>query len=282
MVQNILKQIWNKRRSNGWILVELILVTYFMWIVIDPVYVLLSNRAIPQRYDIQNVFRLNMAEYAENHSKYNEAFATDSLRKISFLHIYQLVKQYPGIEAAVVTLDSQYPLSPSTNSTTMQYDTLKAGALQMNYYKDGEFFKVFRIKDISSGEIPDSRNELDRVVYLADNLSGKLFPEENAINKNVFRKRKNDSIYYRVAGIVSNFKFRSTEQPYAAAFYPSIFKLEDLPWGAQICFRIRDDVSKAAFIEKFKQELAPQLAIGNLYFLQLTDFEMILKKSEFS
>lgn len=36
MFQNILHQLWNQRRQNGWILLELIAVTFFLWTVIDP------------------------------------------------------------------------------------------------------------------------------------------------------------------------------------------------------------------------------------------------------
>ena len=43
----ILRQLWNQRAANGWILGELVVVTYFLWGVVDPVYVLLSDKALP-------------------------------------------------------------------------------------------------------------------------------------------------------------------------------------------------------------------------------------------
>lgn len=33
----ILRQLWNQRAANGWILGELVVVTYFLWGVVDPV-----------------------------------------------------------------------------------------------------------------------------------------------------------------------------------------------------------------------------------------------------
>ena len=46
MFQNILHQLWNQRRQNGWIFVELVVVSFFLWTVIDPIYVLTSNLAM--------------------------------------------------------------------------------------------------------------------------------------------------------------------------------------------------------------------------------------------
>ena len=51
MLKNIIKQIWNQRRQNGWILLELIIAGFFLWTVIDPVYVLCVNHFTPKGYE---------------------------------------------------------------------------------------------------------------------------------------------------------------------------------------------------------------------------------------
>ena len=37
-MNKIIKQIWNQRRMNGWIFIEIIIAGFFLWTVIDPMY----------------------------------------------------------------------------------------------------------------------------------------------------------------------------------------------------------------------------------------------------
>ncbi len=39
MLKLILKNLWSRRRNNGWLMAELILVAVLSWIIFDPVIV---------------------------------------------------------------------------------------------------------------------------------------------------------------------------------------------------------------------------------------------------
>lgn len=284
MIRHICKQMWNKRRANIWILLELILVTFFMWGAIDPVYVLLSNRSIDPGYDTDQVFRLSVGQYPSTHSKFDETQDSDSLRRIAFMRIYDRVRQYTGVESAVIIKDELYPLSQSMSSTEIKRDSLICGVTLMKFYRDGSFFDVFRIKDIYTGEIPDHRLPSDRVVYLTENGAERLYSEGNITGQEIyspygleiFNSRGQDSTTYRVAGVMANCKTETTSQPRPVLYLRlGDFGARGFPHAAQVCFRIRDGISKGQFAEQFKKELAPQLSIGNLYFMTLTDFDTI-------
>ena len=278
MIGHILKQIWNKRRANAWIFLELVLVTFFMWGVIDPVYVLLSNRAIDPGYDIDRVFRLTLGQYPSSHRKFNEALNPDSLRRVHFLHIYDLVRNYPGVEAAVVTNNHQYPLSSSISSTSVERDSITGHALVMSFYRDGDFFRVFRIRDVNTGDIPEHRDPGVRAIYLTGTLERKLSRGQGLMEKEVSTGYSGTRT---VKGIMPDIKYRSTEQPVQTQFIPlERVDVADFPWSSQICFRIRDGLSKELFAEQFRQEMTFRPATGNLYFLRLTDFETIYRQSE--
>ena len=51
MLKLILKSLWARRRRNGWLLAELILVTVLTWYIADPVFVLSYNRSLPHGYN---------------------------------------------------------------------------------------------------------------------------------------------------------------------------------------------------------------------------------------
>ena len=44
MLKLILKNLWARRRRNGWLLAELILVSIVTWIILDPVIVTTYDR----------------------------------------------------------------------------------------------------------------------------------------------------------------------------------------------------------------------------------------------
>ena len=51
MVKTIFNQLWNQRKMNFWIFLELLAVSFFLWLVLDPVYVLNVNKQTPRGYE---------------------------------------------------------------------------------------------------------------------------------------------------------------------------------------------------------------------------------------
>ena len=49
MITTIIKQLWNKRRANAWIFIELVLAAYFLWSVTDSLYFYTGNYLNPGR-----------------------------------------------------------------------------------------------------------------------------------------------------------------------------------------------------------------------------------------
>ena len=47
MTSKIIKQLWNERRGNAWLFVELIIVSVFLWQAIDPLYTYTRISQIP-------------------------------------------------------------------------------------------------------------------------------------------------------------------------------------------------------------------------------------------
>ena len=51
MLKLIFKTLWSRRRRNGWLLAELIVVCIVSWVIFDPVIVVTHDRMIPLGYD---------------------------------------------------------------------------------------------------------------------------------------------------------------------------------------------------------------------------------------
>lgn len=83
----------------------------FLWGVVDPVYVLLSDKALPDHYDLTDTYLLSIGEYSTNHTKYKPEMASDSLKRIDFMRIVDQIRRYPGVSNVTVSLFNSYPQS---------------------------------------------------------------------------------------------------------------------------------------------------------------------------
>ena len=62
----ILKNLWARRRRNGWLLAELILVSIISWVILDPVIVVTHDRNIPLGYDADRLCLVSLAALQPN------------------------------------------------------------------------------------------------------------------------------------------------------------------------------------------------------------------------
>ena len=67
MFKLIWKNLWARRRKNGWLLAELILVSIISWVVLDPVIVVTHDRNIPLGYDAERFASFHWAHCSPRH-----------------------------------------------------------------------------------------------------------------------------------------------------------------------------------------------------------------------
>ena len=85
MITKIIKQIWNQRRMNSWIFIEVIIAGFFLWTVIDPMYVLMTNHFEPKGYEEDGRYVLQLGAYGQSHGK-RDTTITNEQSKQAFLH----------------------------------------------------------------------------------------------------------------------------------------------------------------------------------------------------
>lgn len=282
MNRHIIRQLWNQRRANGWILAELVFVTFFLWGVMDPVYVLLSNRAIEDGYDLTDTYLLRIGEYPATHRFYQQDAASDSIRVANYQRIVDRIKQYPGVEATVVTLYDSYPQSGSWSGTMAYHDSIAINVQQFIYLADGDYFGVFQMKTATGKAIAKPIPTGENCTYLTEDVSRKLFPNiADPIGQMIHYG--DTTQHYRLSGILAPIQSRSIQQPVGLSLLstPSLFP-QGLPDGMQICFRVRHGLASVAFTDQFRKEIRPQLQLGNFYLLSVTDFETVSRDFEYS
>ena len=155
MMKIIRHQLWNQRRQNGWIFVELVVVSFFLWTVIDPIYVLTSNLAIDPGYNEERAYALYMEYYDELHGKYDKTQDSTAIKQENLYRITRLVKNCPEVESFALVTSASFPNSSSWNGAEYFNDTLKVHSQYYQFVQTegGDVFRTYGMKDAKSGQI---------------------------------------------------------------------------------------------------------------------------------
>lgn len=69
MLKHIFKQLWNRKRANIWIGVELLLVFCLLWYIVDYFFVLEYNKSLHSCRDMDHTWQVEVALFPPEHSE---------------------------------------------------------------------------------------------------------------------------------------------------------------------------------------------------------------------
>ncbi len=269
MIRIITKQIWNQRRQNGWIFIEMLLVSFLLWSVVEPVYTLFADMSIDPGYKEENLYVLSINQYPTTHRKYDAEQDSLAMRSANFSRIASYIKSMPEVESSVISASFSYPNGNSYMAVMLGADSLAVQCQQYGYcsVEDGDFFETLQLRDAYTGEIMEQKLVMDpnKEVYLTKNLAEQLFPKGDAVGRKVETSQKSaDSA--RVVGVVSDFKHSVDRQPgKIAIFVDNEIRFQSY-YLSPILLRVKPSTNLVEFEERFRKEVAPQLQMGNFYF----------------
>lgn len=275
MLQQIMNMLWNSRRHNLWIMLELVVITIVSWAVLDPLFVLTYNQSIPNGYDAEGLYRLEVTR--------NKA-DTLSVPARDFERIMQGLRHHKDIESATCVLSGAYPSSPGNNMNRVFKDSVEVRMTYIPFFTNSGFFRTWRFRSAKDGawetleklEVPKSS------VIMSEDAVMLLSEGKDLIGQSVYSTY--DSTEIRVAGIMKPIKMRNSMQPYLVRLV-SYGNEEQMPsWafdsGLRIFFRTKADVSEGRFIEEFMSWVDDNLSSGSLVFTKLTPFHEVQRESD--
>ena len=282
MFKQILKQLWAQRRSNSWILLELIVVTAAIWWVIDPLYVIRCNQTIPQGFDCTDVYRITLGELPKKSPAY-KAEESDSVNAlVNFNRIVDRIKQYPGVEASVV-IRYYYPFSDSNSSSSYHYKSIEANAWNMGYYSAGDYFQVFRYTSAADhswqnlAKIKINAND----VFITKDIEKKMFGNKSALGKKL--TGDDSTNVYTVVGVLDYVKLISSGQPQPIIISPEMKMNQTSSINeVKIFIRMKKGTAEKPFLEAFKKQMFSDLSIGNYYLTEINSYDRIKTDYEYS
>lgn len=99
MFKIILKNLWRRRKANGWLFAELVIITALMWFIIDPVVVVNYDLSLPLGYDSDRLVTVDFNSLREQSPKYNGAADSADVRQASVQAIYNRLRSIKGVES---------------------------------------------------------------------------------------------------------------------------------------------------------------------------------------
>ncbi|MDR1222039.1 MAG: ABC transporter permease [Tannerella sp.] len=278
MWKSVLKQIWNRKRSNVWIALELLPVFCLTWYMVDYLFVLACNYSIPNHRSVENTWQINLAEFDKNHPEYQTEADSPEILEANYARILQTLRNYPGIESVGISFDGSTPGGGSYHGRGFRNarDTTRtAGGQSITVDPGNDYFKVFRFS-AENGQKPVSTADFEwapNAIILSRSAAGALFPGENAFGRELETGGGSEH-KYTVIGILDDCKRFDHLRPQHYFYIPRRLDAGNLR-HAEISVRYHPSLSGPKFAEQFKTDMTAALQIGNFYLLSIVSYAKI-------
>ena len=112
MIRHLLQLIWNQRKQNAWLWAELLLVSVFLWFLVDYLYVMGRTYTAPLGFDIRHTYSIVISSLSERSPDYIPKEKRERPDGVHLLTALDRIRTYP---AAMLSS----PRSSSTCSVSM-------------------------------------------------------------------------------------------------------------------------------------------------------------------
>ena len=269
---------WNRKRSNSWLITELFLVFCLTWLITDYLFVYVYNNSLPNYRNVENTLKVNLSEFDENHPDYDPEANTPEALEANYARILQNIRTYPGIEAISVSFDGSTPGGTSSwgkNFVNVKDTTITGGGQCITMDPNEDYLKVFGFStDDGAKKISVKDFDWGANGIVLNRISAKtMFPDGNAIGQEL-RNYGNPNERYTVVGIIDNTKRFDYLRPQIYFYLTRRYNAENLK-KAEISVRYSQSVNENRFEEQFKSDMANMLQIGNFYLLSIIPYTKI-------
>ena len=268
MITKILHQIWNQRRHNAWIFVELFFVSLFLWMIVDPLYLIYAKKSIPGGYDNENRYIISVtideAQIGNRDLKNN---------------LVNEIINMPEVENSIIPFQASTPESSAiiTDRLHNEEDKGKHAIVYVFHYRwlgTRNMFATLGIKDANSGKIltvPENYKGDDSQIFISKSAAMQLYGTTDVIG----RKPKEET---EIIGVYEDYKSVSYLEP-----IPSVINL--LPGVGMLDVYLNKIVKlkEGSNVNNFKKrvnELCEKKDFENIKEIRIETLDEYRKKTE--
>lgn len=278
MIKHIFKLIWNQRKSNSWLLGELLLVFVSLWYIVDYFLVVLYTFQAPVGFELDHTYRFLFNAREEGAEGYVAAAADPAPIGEDLWEAMERIRRLPEVEAVSFSRFG-LPYNAMDNYLSLRSDTASTSEVVSCrlYFTSPEYFDVYRIRRSAGSKTDPQEGISDRTIVITEDVAEKLFPGKEAVGQPVYFGEDNQAI---TVGAVTR-KSRSSEfdkvrpQVYIYESEANVKACEAkmLPW-AEVSVRVKPEAD-SDFADRFMTGKSGQVEQGNLYLQNIIPLENI-------
>lgn len=274
MIKSILTQIWNMRRSNGWLFAELFIVFILLWLCIDILFSTFVAGSRPKGYDISHLYDIEI-NYKGASVDINEN-NIDSLaaegRKITE-EMLRRVREFNGVEGASLTIGTDTYSGDGGMFQGYTLDSIKVSTSYIRYI-DPEYLRTLRVP-ILEGKIDKatwSESSSPHPAIITKDFADSLFHSNKDLLGRVFMDYYDSGTRYKVVAVCARQKFDDYGEYQPFIMTPIKKIVYAFRMDVSIVLRVRPDAD-TNFEERFLKEMSPKLNIGDYYLFNIQSYK---------
>jgi len=271
MLRKILNQLWNEKKGNLLIGLELLVVSVFLWYTVDSLYTKYKQFTLPLGFDISHVYNVELGMIPQDSPDYIQPEEGVPTSGDNLLTIMDRLKANPQIED-VCTSGSHFHYRWYNRFATFRSDD-NPGVNGYVRFVSSSYFNLFQVKSADGRDTKVLMDALDRgEIVVTQKVAEEFFgTATNAIGKEIECQDQGDAegVLRRIGAVCENQRYNEFWL-FDYAYYRPIptdqYKNANLyiP-GIPLFIRTKAVADSKSFSEDFKKEIEGQLKLGNLY-----------------
>lgn len=271
----ILENLWNRKREEIWLFLELIIITIVAWVVFDPAIVNLYYRSLPMGYDTDRLLYADVEVSAMGEDTGDPYEVTEERR----MQLLRQLKAVEGVENVYFYDQIYYALGNDRHSYWMVprgEDTLYVTDIE--FIPDANFFETYGLRPLPGSP---SAEELSRLSYnslqtvLTRSAAIAIFGTEDVVGRH-FQFITDPPLERTVAGVVEDVRVSVPTAERACILMPS----QLLSNGVRIIIRLQDGINLHRFLEEHRRDLVRGGQTDFCRISRVMTYEDHLKKME--
>lgn len=267
MIRLVFKNLWAKKKRNGWLLAELVAVSIILWHFVDPLVVQTYVNLLPDGYDKENLFLIKLSTYPSSSSFYTrDADELENRRSVKW-RLLEQVRHYPGVESASFQMGDFAPGGASWSSSAFNFfkDSVMLTTFCLEYVPQSDYFKTYRFQSAGGPSIA----EIDSMGFQKQRIMTEgAFEDGPTLGRSILEGKE-----VRVIATVQPIKVRPERAPQQVVFG------QRHPEDANIVFRLREGIDAEDFLSEFRPWVQKTLCAGNFFVQSVSSYEDYVKRS---
>ncbi|MBR5511515.1 MAG: FtsX-like permease family protein [Bacteroidaceae bacterium] len=275
MITKIIHQIWNERKQNAWLFLELIVAIIFLWLAIDPLFTLVCRGNLPKGYTPEKVYRVKYEAFVTDPSSYQ---ASENNKAEFLAQLTNALNSLPEIECCFMSQAGLEP-NPAGYSSTMVavtddkpdslIDWKNARVYNIVANEKSRFFETVRAIDVKTGKVLQQADYAGKDgAYLSRRQAMALFGTTDVVGKK-FINVHHDS--FTILGVFEDLQMISYDEYTPIVLYCNN-NVDKHTFRDEIYFRLKDSADEDEFKKKFENEFMPKYSHGIYHIMGLESY----------